>query len=314
MKRETGRERGVITIAIGAPSFIEMAKWFAMSLRLNAPELPTAILTDSSDPELPELFTHVIPHTPEMGRKMEPKFHLDRLTPFDEALYVDADCLVLNDLTAFFEMFQGQYFAIPGWRYLSPQDSDGAVDVPFVLEHFGIDALAKFNGGCYYLRRGPQLTAFFDTARRLFANAESLRIGDYREGGFSDEPLFAIALALHGLRLTPTGTAGAWTPLDTRGRIELDVAAGRCSFCKQGTMVYPDIVHFPGGYRECYAYHREVWRLKKYFGYATPAFHERARTFIRAMAWAASRQLRDQVRYILRPQENIKMQIGVEAR
>jgi hypothetical protein len=263
-------KRGIITMAFGKPQFIEMAKWLGMSLRHNAPNLESAILTDSSDPELANLFTHVIPHRPEMGNNVEPKFHLDRFSPFEESFYIDTDCLVLNDLSAFFDMFKGEYFGIPGWRYLSREDRDGNVDVSFVLEHFGIEALPKFNGGCYYLRVCPETTAFFDTARKLLAEAESLRIGFYPGGGFADEPLFALALALHQSRLTPTGTQGAWTPLNSRGPIHLDVLAGKCHFWKEGVTVHPDIIHFPGGYRKCYAYSREVWRLKSHFGKAIP--------------------------------------------
>jgi hypothetical protein len=76
---------GVVTMAFGKPQFIEMAKWFGMSMRLNAPDVPAAVLTDSTDPELASLFTHVVPHKPEMGNYMEPKFHLDRSVPLMRA-------------------------------------------------------------------------------------------------------------------------------------------------------------------------------------------------------------------------------------
>jgi hypothetical protein len=301
--RNVSNKRGVVTIALGKPRFIEMAKWLGMSLRLNAPDLPAAVLTDSSDPELSTLFTHVVPYRPEMGKYMEPKFHLDRFSPFDESFYTDSDCLVLNDLGAFFDVFKGHYFGIPGWRYLSRDDSDAAVDVPFVLDHFGIEALPKFNGGCYYFRRCAEATAFFDTARKLLADAETLRIGFYPGGGFSDEPLFALALALHGLRLTPTGTRGAWTPLNSRGPIHLDVLAGTCHFWKEGVVVHPDIVHFPAGYRECYAYPREVWKLKRQFGSTVPPFAERANTFVKSMAWRMMLEAKNQAKRVLRPSE-----------
>ncbi len=303
------RGRGIITLAFGAPTYIEMAKWLGMSIRLNAPGTPSAVLTDSSDPELFDLYTHVIPHRPELGNFMEPKFYLDRFSPFDESLYIDTDCLVVNDLSALWARFSGQYFAIPGWRYLLRGDRDLAVDVPFVLDHFGIDTLPKFNGGCYYLRRGSETTAFFDTARCLFANAKELRIGYFREGGFSDEPLFALALALHGLHLTSTGTFGPWTPLNSTGPIHLDVFKKQCSFRKEGVTVYPDIVHFPGDYRACYAYHREVWRLKRHFGYPTQPLRQRAKTFIKGASWDLTRRIRDKATSILRPAENVKMQM-----
>jgi len=304
---------GVLTIALGKTRFIEMAKWLALSLRVNAPNLQTAVLTDSSDPELAALFTHVIPYKPEMGKHVEPKLHLDRISPFDESLFIDSDCLAVTNLSALFALFKNQYFAIPGWRYLSRDDRDGNIDVPFVLDHFGIPDLPKFNGGCYYFRRCTETTAFFDTVRQLLADAENLRVGSYPGGGFPDEPLFALALALHGLRLTPTGTIGPWTPIDSRGPIHLDVLRGTCHFRKQGVRVYPDIIHFPDGYRECYAYPREVWKLKKHFGKAIPPLGERAKIFMGAMAWRVERDARDCAKRILRSRDYVPMPEPSEA-
>lgn len=292
--------RGIVTMAFGPERFIEMAKWFAMSLKVNAPQLPTAILTDSHDAELTQLYTYVIPYQPTMGNYMEPKFHLDRFAPFEESLYVDADCLAVTDLNKLFDLFRGQYFGIPGWRYLTRTDQDPNVDVAQVLDHFGLSSLAKFNGGCYFFRRSPETTAFFSTARDLFSKAKSLKIGSYSGGGFSDEPLFALALGIHGLSLTPTGTGGPWTPIDSRGRIHLDILEGRSHFCKEGLEVFPDIIHFPFGYRECWAYRREVWKLKKHFGKPLPPFHVRAKAFATALLWAVKMGLKNRVKDILR--------------
>jgi hypothetical protein len=295
--------RGIVTMAFGKQPYIEMAKWLAMSIKLNAPDLESAVLTDSTDPELAELYTHVIPHEPYMGSQMEPKFHLDRFTPFEESFYIDTDCLVLNNLDAMWAAFQGQYFGIPGWRYLTASDVDQAVDVPFVLDRYQLTSLPKFNGGCYYFRSGEETTRFFDTARDLFTRAAELRIGFFRDGGFSDEPLFALALALHGLKLTSLGVRGPWTPLQSRGAIHLDVFAQECSFLKEGITVYPDLVHFPGGYRECYAYHREVWKLQRHFGRPTPPLIARSSTQATGILWSARRGTRNYAKAILRPRE-----------
>jgi hypothetical protein len=238
---------------------------------------------------------------------MEPKFHLDKFTPFEESFYVDSDCLAVTNLSAFFDLFHGQSFGIPGWRYLTREDRDAAVNLPLVLDHFGLKNLPKFNGGCYYLRRCEETTAFFKTARELLADAGKLKIGFYPGGGFSDEPLFALALALHGLKLTSTGIIGAWTPISSRGPVHLDILAGKCRFWKEGVILHPDIIHFPAGYRECYAYPREVWKLKQHFGKAIPPASHRAQTLATAIAWRAKRELRVIAKGILRPTKRVRM-------
>jgi hypothetical protein len=113
---------------------------------------------------------------------------------------------------------------------------------------------------------------------------------------------------LHGLRLTPTGLRGPWTPISSRGPIHFDVLGGKCHFWKEGVTVWPDIIHFPAGYRECYAYPREVWKLKRHFGKPIPPIGERVMTFAKAMAWRVKREARDRARRILRPSENVRMQ------
>jgi hypothetical protein len=290
-------------MAFGKERFIEMAKWLGMSLRLNAPNLPSAILTDSSDPELAELYTHVIKHTPEMGDNMYPKFCLDQLSPFDETIYIDTDCLVLNNLDDLFKVFENQYFGVSSFGYLTSKHTATDVDVPFVLNRFHLERLPKFNGGLYYFRRGPEAAALFHTARTLLADAKNLRIGNYKGGGFSDEPLFALAIALHNIELVSAVPRGMFTPLYSRGPIVLDVFGGKCCFRKRGALVNPDVVHFSLGYRECFAYHREVWKLKAHFGKRVPSVRSRFRIWIQGLLWQIKRTLRNQMIDILRPEQ-----------
>jgi hypothetical protein len=283
--------RGLITMAFGKQRYIDMAKSLGRSM--NAPLVENAVLTDSEDPGLQELFKHVIKYTPELGSYMVPKFHLDRLSPFQETLYVDSDCLALTNLDAFWVAFQGQSFGVPGWRSLKQGDTDPYVDVSFVLRHFSLSELPKFNGGAYYFAKSEATTKFFNTARELLANAKELSIGDFRDGGFSDEPLFALAMAIHNLKLTSMGSGGMWTPINSTGRVRLDAIAGRCSFRKEGRMVTPDIIHFAGEWGKCAAYHREQLRLLTHFGGAPPPAGTRIKAYLQSQLWQVSRTSRD---------------------
>ena len=290
------RDLGILTAAFGGDTYIEMAKWLAMSIRRNAPEIPLAVLTDSKDPELRTLFTHVVEHELPSRHFLEVKMQLDKFTPFAETLFIDSDCLVINDLSTLLPQLIQQDFAIPGWRYLSHGEVDGNIDVPFVLDHFKLDRLPKFNGGCYFFRRGPVTESVFGTARDLLARAAEIRVHALPNGDVPDEPLFALALVLNGLELTPTGDRGPWTPINSRGPIQLDLLAGQCSFWKEGAMVYPDIIHFPAGFRDAYCYHREVWRLNQLFGRPVPPASQRINAMVRGTVSDRKRQLREQAR------------------
>src|ERR1700722_13670189 len=70
---ETMASRGILTLAFGKPKFIEMAKALAWSLNLHAPAIPRAIVTDSNDAELAQLFSQRLSRGARLG------FFLDRL-------------------------------------------------------------------------------------------------------------------------------------------------------------------------------------------------------------------------------------------
>lgn len=285
--------RGVITLAFGKQRYVDMGKSLGRSLMLNAPNLPRAVVTNSDDPELKELFTHVIPYQPDFGSNVRQKLHLDLYSPFEETLFIDSDCLVLNDLDSFWKAFSGQYFGVPGWRELRKGSTDPYLDVAFILDHFGIEALPKFNGGTYYFRHCKRATHFFDRARELLADSENLRFVQFRQDGPADEAILSVAMALEKLSATSMGTGGMWTPISSRGPLKLDVQHRFCSFEKEGQTVYPDIIHFAGEYASCFAYYRESIKLMRRFGSKLPSLVEMGKTYIKSAIWECSRSARN---------------------
>ena len=258
--------RGILTMAFGKPRFIEQVKSLGRSILLHAPKAQTAVVTDSDDPQLKEIFTRVIEYRPEFGSSVRQKLHLDLYSPFEETLFIDSDCLVLGDLESFWTAFAGQTFGVPGSKFITRGTTDPYLDVAFTLDHFQVERLPKFNGGTYYFNRSDEATTFFLTARQILANWKDLHFPEFRRDGPADEAIVSIAMAIHGLDPTSMGTAGMYTPTSYRGRLHLDVLEGKCSFEKEGIRVFPEIVHFAGEYSFCFAYPRESARLKAHFG------------------------------------------------
>jgi hypothetical protein len=290
--------RGVITLAFGKQKYVEMGKSLGRSLKLNAPDLPRAVVTDSTDPELHSLYTHIVPYQAAFGPDVCQKVHLDFYSPFEETLFIDSDCLVLNNLDSFWEAFAGQYFGVPGWRVLHKGNTDPFFDVEFILDRFGLDGVPKFNGGTYYFKRGAECTRFFDRSRELLANAGDLRLGTFRGQAPADEAIFAIAMAIEGIPSTSMGTRGMWTPASSRGPIEIDVEKGWSSFEKEGRVVYPDVVHFAGTYANSFAYFRECLKLRQIFGGHQPGVTTMGKTFMRSALWECSHGARDLVKRV----------------
>lgn len=252
--------RGVLTLAFGKPRYIQMAKCLAKSLKRYDGALPRAIVTDSADAELAELFDYVIPHRPELGPNVRQKMHLDFYTPFDETLFVDSDSLAVRSLDEFWDAFRGYDFGAVGHAVVKKGKWDEYLDTDFIADHFDLREIPKFNGGVYYFKRNEKAEAVFNTARELLRDWEYLRFKPFRGDGPADEALYGVAMAIHGISLNNMKEKGMYAPLSIRGRVECDVLGGHCRFNKEGRIVTPAILHF-ATWTERYLYRRECLRL-----------------------------------------------------
>jgi hypothetical protein len=282
--------RGILTLAYGHKRFIEQARSLAHSLQLHVPHLSRTLVTDSHDPQLHRLFTQVIAYRPQYGSGVRQKLFLDRYSPYDRTLFIDSDCLVLGNLDAFWSAFDGQHFAVPGFRYLLKGATDPYIDVDHVLDTLNITAIPKFNGGTYYFTRNPQATAFFDTARNILDDFRTLRLGEFRRNGPADEAIYAVAMALHGIAPTWMGPGGMWTPCGYKGPLLLDAISGTCSFEKEGMKLSPEIVHFPGEYVFAFPYIRERARLRARIEGERTSMFSLAAPFAISVLWQCSRR------------------------
>lgn len=282
--------RGIITLAYGHERFMEQARSLAHSLQLHAPQLPRTLITDSDNSEIRSQFTEVIPYQPAFGSGVRQKLYLDRYSPYEETLFIDSDCLVLGALDSFWASFAGQYFGVPGFRYLQKGSTDPYFDVDYVMEKLNVTSVPKFNGGSYYFTRSPKATAFFDSARSILDDWRVLRLGQFRRDGPNDETVYSLAMAIHGIGPTFMGSGGMWTPCGYKGQLLLDALNGTCSFEKEGMKLSPEIVHFPGEYMYSFPYVRERARLRRRVeGKTTPKL-SLAAAFATSVLWQSSRR------------------------
>ena len=282
-------DRGVLTLAYGDRRFVEQARSLGHSLQLHAPGVSRALVTDSQDPSLRELFT-IIPYRPEFGSGVRQKLYLDVYSPYEETLFIDSDCLVLGDLSSFWKSFAGHVFSVPGFRYLEKGMVDPYLDVDHVLATLQLTRLPKFNGGVYYFNRSAAATRFFETARKLLDDWSTLNFKEFRNNGPADEAIYSVAMAVEGCEPVLMNPGGMWTPVGYTGRFSLDVIQGTCSFVKEGMLLRPEVIHFPGEYGYLYAYTRERARLRERFeGKRTPA-RQMLASFLRAGLWQLTRR------------------------
>ena len=261
MRIISGARRGILTLAYGDRAYVQMAKSLAVSLKLHNPTIPRVVVTESSDPALRRLYDLVIPVNSSFGRGVAQKLHLNRYSPFTETLFIDADSLVVKPIEWLWDLFSDVAFGVVG-RQIT--EGNWFMDVPRTLKQFGLKSIPQFNGGLYYFTNDARSTAVFETSGSILRDYEGLGLHPFR-GGVNDEPIVALALAIHGIPPVDDQGRAMRTPIGIRGRLDVDVLRGVCRFNKQGTEVEPAIIHFAGDDAEGFCYWRE--RLKLLLGH-----------------------------------------------
>lgn len=284
------RSRGIITLAYGNERFIEQARSLAHSLELHAPQLPRTLITDSDNPEVHRQFTEVIPYRPEYGTGVRQKLFLDQYSPYEQTLFIDSDCLVLGNLDSFWSAFAGQYFGVPGFRYLHKGSTDPYFDVDYVLDKLNLTSIPKFNGGTYFFTRSTETSEFFTCARGILDDWRALRLGEFRQQGPADETAYSLAMAIHHLGPTWMGPGGMWTPCGYKGTLALNALEGTCSFEKEGMQLSPEIIHFPGEYIYAYPYARERAKLRAHVEKKKTPVWSLPASFATSLLWQCSRR------------------------
>ncbi|MGA9382052.1 MAG: hypothetical protein WBV73_25100 [Phormidium sp.] len=236
--------KGILTMAYGNPKYIRMAKALAKSLNLHSPNITRAIVTDSKDSELKQLYHISIALKPELGSGVKQKLYIDEYSPFAETLFIDSDCLVVKNIEDLWKFFNQVCFGVVGWQKREGKAFMDVMDVPQIMALFNLDSIPVFNGGLYYFKKNEAANKVFLKAREIGDNYEKIGLGNFR-GGIADEPAFAIAIAMNRIRaISDEQGLTMRTPYNMTGSLKLDVLQGISSFIKEGQRVNPAIVHF----------------------------------------------------------------------
>ena len=156
--------KGFVTIATGRDRYYILAYNLLLSYRLHSKSAgPFCILCDRQNMWTAEFDDVIIIDSP--ANDYVDKMRILDLSPYDENIFIDADCLVYRNLTPLWDMFkEGPDVGVLGSTY--PLNSDkGWWDVKDLgdLEE-KVDYKMTCQGGMYYVRKnGPMLPSFRKT-------------------------------------------------------------------------------------------------------------------------------------------------------
>ena len=158
----TSPSRGYLTLAARDARYLEMAVDLALSLREHT-ELPIALAADDTLAALAKaryaaVFDHVtlVPERFREGRAL--KYGTAEASPFDETIFVDADCIVLGSLEGLWSALQTSDMAMTGEHLTAEDDRNHhGFSTSALIRRFGLDTYLKTNSGLFCFRRGPAL-------------------------------------------------------------------------------------------------------------------------------------------------------------
>ncbi len=206
-----GDTSGLVTLAAGDARYLEMAVDLALSAREHT-ALPFALV---ADPTLARrardryagVFAEVclLPERFREGRAR--KYGVPEATPWDRAIFIDADCFVLGPLDRFWNALGDVDFALVGER-LGPDDDVIHHGFPTrdLVARFDLPWYLKSNSGVLYFRREPALAIMDDC---LACHRDEI-LPTLRGGFLGDELAFGVVGGRRGLSLFPSPGPMFW--------------------------------------------------------------------------------------------------------
>lgn len=204
--------KGIVLIALGHWRYGEMAATLAASIRVNGYAGPICLIYQEAAistllSKHKELFTDFRLMTDSKvnnGDYFYAKTLLNKLSPYDITLYLDADTLIMpgNDLTKYFNQFEGGLeFKNSGSKKLKDfkEGMDGWLDVSQVAKAYNLPEETPFyniHSEWILFDKSESVIKMFETTKEVYEKPKV----DMRTFGnnIADEAAFAIAMAVTG--------------------------------------------------------------------------------------------------------------------
>ena len=251
--------RGFITLASG-DCYCRLAEHLYMSYKLfSGCDEPFCVITDEEGKaRLSKTFDQVI--VTDLNRDTVDKLKVFTHSPFDETVFIDADCSVVNDLNYVFDVFEENASDISAISRVKKLEK-GEKGVQFSAEaaqELGLTVdLPKFNGGVYWCRKSKAARECVDFMLNdvlpkyhhygLLSNEKMVRY---------DEPVVIVGMLKCGMKTVPVTHNIMFLLFDKHDKVKWNMKKGVCFYPWEDTIVSPSIIHWKFGGTETLMYER----------------------------------------------------------
>lgn len=192
--------RGFVTVATGNDRYYRMARNLLHSYRDNCKEqIPFALITDK-DSECAKEFDDVVILKDATCSWMDKMRILDSC-PYDENIFIDADCLIYHDVNYLWGLFRdADDFSCFGKALpLNCKDWDGWFTKESIAGGYDIHFITHLHGIIYFIRKGTAIEQLQTICEDIITNYHKMTFKGFNDR-LADEPVFALAMAIQNLK------------------------------------------------------------------------------------------------------------------
>lgn len=188
--------RGFITLAVGKDSYYELAYNLLLSYReTNEKNYPWTLVCDRENRWTTDFDNVILLDNPSLS-------YMDKLTlfgqiPYDECIFIDADCLVFENIESLWDKMEN----IDGFSCFGKSLALDSKEGWFLLEDIGelkkqISYIPQMHGGICFLKKGEKLDRILALASWIEKDYSKYKFKYFEKP--ADEPILALAMAIVG--------------------------------------------------------------------------------------------------------------------
>lgn len=252
--------KGFLTLATGHERYFKMALNLLHSYKVfsNRP-LPFAILTDRQN-EYTAQFDEVIILDDCYNSYLD-KLSILKNCPYDQTIYIDADCLAYGDLNNYWNIYDFQHpFSCFG--SIHPLEyQEGWFKIDGIGEYRKlVNFIPKMHGGCYFLNKKFRLDEFYALALSINNNYHKYKFNHFDQP--ADEPILALCMSVFNSPPILSKNNNELVFFPSVDYFESDILKGYNKYRKNGNTIYNCIlVHWQNYNTERAIYKSEVTKL-----------------------------------------------------
>ena len=190
--------RGFVTIATGKEKYYQLAHTLVLSYKQTSKApMPFALICDREN-EYTAAFDDIV-HLQNPTFSYLDKIELLKITPYDETIFIDADCIAFGDLNRYWDYFDGAT-DVSCFGGILPMDSkDGWFYQDTIGDYANqVSYIPHFHGGVYFIRRGDLCDKIYEDCMQIKADYSNYRFAYFKKP--ADEPIIALSMALHNCK------------------------------------------------------------------------------------------------------------------